>query len=618
MNSESDLIPYDAAYRVGDGAALVLAPHPDDEVFGCAGAIMRHVAAGEPVTVIILTDGGGFQAKGLERDAHIARRRRESEAAAVILGYGDPQFWGYRDRNLIYGEPLIRHLCEATVAAEAQWLYAPSPYELHPDHRHLSFAALEVARRLGDGITLAFYEIGAPLQPNLLLDITDLLERKRRAITCFTSQIAEQAYDRHVEALNRYRTYTLPREVEVAEAYWVIKGNDWSVERVRLTRAAILGHQWLASIPSTVLTDPLVSVIVRTIGRPELKEALNSVALQTYPNIEIVVVNALGTDLAWLVEGQFRFPLRICGADHALKRSAAANVGLDTAQGTYLIFLDDDDWFEPDHIASLVDNLEKHPAAVAAYNGVRCVQQAGDNWEIVQVFNEPFDEAYLRLANYIPIHGLLFRQSVLEGETPCRFDEQLDIYEDWDFWLQLLKWGCFQHHDRISAYYRIHEGSGLGAVMVDQQRALVAFQMIVTKWRLRWSDRQLMEMIARAQCFGQLLKETKEQYAAAMRKSDEVARAGEKMRRKLEQDIVRHQVEFDRLQQNLMQSQARADEFGFRLAAQQAETMRIEQQWRSRYEQVMVSKSWRLTAPLRDCACWLRARRNRLAASRAR
>lgn len=226
MSSESDLIPYHAVQVLGKGPALVLAPHPDDEALGCAGAILRHVAAGDRVVVVVLTDGGGFHADGPEREFYIAQRRRESRAAAALLGYGEPRFWEYRDRELIDDESLVHRLCETVMATDARWIYAPSPYELHPDHRNLALAALAAIRRLGGERALAFYEIGTPLPPNRLLDISDLLERKRQAIACFTSQLSAQAYDRHIEALNRYRTYTLSREIEAAEAYWVIEGSE--------------------------------------------------------------------------------------------------------------------------------------------------------------------------------------------------------------------------------------------------------------------------------------------------------------------------------------------------------------------------------------------------------
>ena len=59
---EQRLIPYEATLNFAKGRLLVLAPHPDDEVFGCGGAIMRQMGAGGIVHVIILTDGAYLKA----------------------------------------------------------------------------------------------------------------------------------------------------------------------------------------------------------------------------------------------------------------------------------------------------------------------------------------------------------------------------------------------------------------------------------------------------------------------------------------------------------------------------------------------------------------------------
>lgn len=205
---ENLLIPYQATTCISSKSALVLAPHPDDEVFGCGGAIMRHVAHHEPVHVIIVTDGAHGVSQN-ERSAYIQLRQNESIAAAAILKYGKPVFWQYPDRELFYGEKLISDISSAIRDTEADLIYAPSVYEVHPDHRTLGMAALEAVRRSGRPIQLALYEIGQPIRPNLLLDISDLAARKMEAMHCFTSQNAKQRYDLHIAALNRYRTYTL-------------------------------------------------------------------------------------------------------------------------------------------------------------------------------------------------------------------------------------------------------------------------------------------------------------------------------------------------------------------------------------------------------------------------
>lgn len=283
MSIESDFIPYHAVRTLGTGPVLILAPHPDDEAFGCGGSIMRHVAAGDPVTVIIVTDGGG----GCERPEqidYITQRRAESRSAAMLLGYGEPEFWDYRDRQLACDEPLIQRLLAAVRRVGARWLYAPSLYEIHPDHQALGLAAWETARRAGAEINLAFYEIGAPLSPNRLLDITDLVERKRQAIACFAGQLAVQDYDRHIMALNTYRAYTLPRDIMAAEAYWVLNGaelqeaGDERLARIQeLTRIAnrltAVDRNRVSRISIAIVTyAPDLPVLAQTLAR--LRQAL--------------------------------------------------------------------------------------------------------------------------------------------------------------------------------------------------------------------------------------------------------------------------------------------------------------------------------------------------------
>ncbi len=202
---------------------------------------------------------------------------------------------------------------------------------------------------------------------------------------------------------------------------------------------------------------PLVSVIVRSMGRPELEEALASVVAQTYPNIEVVVVDALGRDHPPLPASCGTHPLRLCGRGEPLRRSRAANVGLEEARGEYLVFLDDDDWFLANHVTSLVAALEARPETVLAYAGVRAVAPDGTPGELI---NEPYDAAVLRCGNYIPLHAAVFRRTAVE--RGARFDEALDAFEDWDFWLGVARMGPFHHLDQVSACYRAGGASGVG------------------------------------------------------------------------------------------------------------------------------------------------------------
>lgn len=229
---ESQIIPYTSVRSVGRGVVLVLAPHPDDEVFGCGGAIMRHIADGDPVHVVIVTDGGWQAEADSNPESYVRLRRNESLSAAKILGYGTPVFWGLEDRKLSYGEALVRRIGKAIQDFGATIIYAPSIYEMHPDHRALALAAVDAAR--SSGATLVMYEVGVPLPPNRLLDITDLKSRKSEAMGCFDSQLAQREYASHIEALNRFRAYTLPREVTAAESYLLIVAETLPVDPLQL------------------------------------------------------------------------------------------------------------------------------------------------------------------------------------------------------------------------------------------------------------------------------------------------------------------------------------------------------------------------------------------------
>lgn len=256
---------------------------------------------------------------------------------------------------------------------------------------------------------------------------------------------------------------------------------------------------------------PLVSLIVRTKNRPALlTEALQSITGQTYLNIEIIVVNDGGDDIDEII-GLFKddaitiIPLQFATG---IGRSKAANAGLDKASGKYIAFLDDDDWLEPEHVQQLLELLENpsHADCVAAYAGVRCIDQETGN--TIKLFNQPYNPAALKLENYIPVHAALFRRNVIDGPASCRFDETFDLFEDWDFWLQLQAQGNFIRSQEITANYRIVNSSSGEGVIADESRAIDALHAVIDKWRHKWSTDDIIEIIAHARLLAKLLDKT--------------------------------------------------------------------------------------------------------------
>ncbi|MBI5259515.1 MAG: PIG-L family deacetylase [Burkholderiales bacterium] len=234
--AEHLLLPYHPLRTLGIGSLLVLAPHPDDEVLGCGGLLALAVAQGVQVRVVVLTDGAA--------GGDAALREAEGRAAAREIGYlrhdDSLQFWRLPDRGLVPDEGLAQRLAQTITASRPDWVLAPSPFEIHPDHRAACQAAIMACSRPGvpAGTRLGFYEVGQALIANCLVDITTVQGIKQRAMHCFGSQLSAQDYDDHITALNRYRSYTLGPGVSHAEALHFVE-----LAPAALTLEAVLAAQ---------------------------------------------------------------------------------------------------------------------------------------------------------------------------------------------------------------------------------------------------------------------------------------------------------------------------------------------------------------------------------------
>ena len=172
--------------------------------------------------------------------------------------------------------------------------------------------------------------------------------------------------------------------------------------------------------------------------------------------------------------------MRLIDSDQPLHRSAAANRAMDCADGAALLLLDDDDWLDADHLHKLATALQERPDAAAAVTGTRGVDTDG---VCIHQWNEPA-LGRLMLVNQMPIMSVLFRKNTT-GSAP-RFDTQFDLFEDWDFWLQLLIQGKFVNVPGVSATYLIRNVNGSGVHEIEPSRLGQA--KLRDKWRGRWPD----------------------------------------------------------------------------------------------------------------------------------
>ncbi|KFG90465.1 LmbE family protein [Sphingobium herbicidovorans NBRC 16415] len=192
--------------------ALVIAPHPDDEVLGCGGTIARLVALGRHVEVAIATRGREpqFDAGQVEQVQAEARR------AHALLGVTRTHFLDFPAAELdrIPRAELNRGIAELVAQCRPDALFVPFAHDLHFDHGLIFEAAMVAARPVGaqyPARILAYETVSetnwaAPyltpaFQPNLFIDISDHLDHKIEAFGCFASQVRPFPNERSPETL---------------------------------------------------------------------------------------------------------------------------------------------------------------------------------------------------------------------------------------------------------------------------------------------------------------------------------------------------------------------------------------------------------------------------------
>lgn len=223
------------------------------------------------------------------------------------------------------------------------------------------------------------------------------------------------------------------------------------------------------------MSPPLVSIVMRTVGRPTLPRALSCVAAQTHRPIEAVVVDAAGSGLVVPAPTGLQVTVVRQGA---LDRPHAANAGLAAARGDWIGFLDEDDEIDADHVAQLIATAIA-AGTRAAFSQARLVDAEGKS---MRILGGPYNRNILLRTNYLTMNAVLFHRSLLDGGA--RFDEGLGTLEDWDFWLQLSAQGPFAFSGRPTvSYYATTGTSGVGMGQnLDRAKALAQRDRLMAKW----------------------------------------------------------------------------------------------------------------------------------------
>lgn len=249
--------------------------------------------------------------------------------------------------------------------------------------------------------------------------------------------------------------------------------------------------------PTAEVPSPDVSVIIPCYNYGHfLDDAIQSVLAQSWPSIEIVVVDDGSTDPATLAlfEHFERPRTRLLRKPNGGPASAR-NLAIQHARGELILALDADDRIAPTFIEQAVQLMREDDSLGIVYGRIEFFGDRTGPWKMPD-----FRMPDMLFDNLIPSCGVFRRQ---DWERVGGYDTELPATEDYDFWLSLIELGRGVHRiDETMSYYRLH---GSPRWLLDPESRWKTFRRIFERHRgmyLKhadgWFERYVALMIAHA------------------------------------------------------------------------------------------------------------------------
>ncbi|WP_091239120.1 PIG-L deacetylase family protein [Klenkia soli] len=213
---------------------LAIGAHPDDVELGCGATLLAHAAAGDTVTVLVLTGG--------EAGPGTANRFDEQRAAAHSLG-ASLRWGGLTDCTLTPDAATVRLIEGVIEETQADLVYVHAADDSHQDHRAAAAAARSAGRRLS---RVLHYQSPSTLtfHPTVFVDVTAFITGKLAALKEHASQVELSAM---VE----------PDAVEATARYWGSQARIGYAEPFEPTRM-VFDLAPISSMPTRTRTTAAV------------------------------------------------------------------------------------------------------------------------------------------------------------------------------------------------------------------------------------------------------------------------------------------------------------------------------------------------------------------------
>ena len=193
---------------------LVVAPHPDDESIGVGGLLCKY---GHQCDLLLLTDGSKGVSPKVERTGEeiALLRNKEFENAVSFFGVNKITKLDIEDQTVYKNKKTVYSLD----IKEYDYIFVPNRFDGHIDHKVLRKMFGKMKSNQRAKAEIIEYELWSALsKPNLILDITDVMDKKIEAVSIYTSQLESYDYIGLCKGISKYRGAI--NHVKYGEAYY--------------------------------------------------------------------------------------------------------------------------------------------------------------------------------------------------------------------------------------------------------------------------------------------------------------------------------------------------------------------------------------------------------------
>jgi len=201
-----------------------------------------------------------------------------------------------------------------------------------------------------------------------------------------------------------------------------------------------------------------VSIIIPAYNKAELTvKTVDSVLKQTYPNIEILVVDDGSTDNTREVLSSYQDKIRYIYKENG-GASSARNFGIKKAKGEFIGFVDCDDLYARDKVELSVTYLKKNPDFGYLHTGACFIDEKD---EIVGDYSHPMSQQQGWVSRRLILHNFICNSTVFMRKSALErtgfFDEEIFTPADWDMWIRLAEIVQIGYIDYPLTYYRVSD-----------------------------------------------------------------------------------------------------------------------------------------------------------------